>query len=165
VTVSAKMTDDMLDFWFRRTPRGGVKHAQFVDLSDMVHDVNLMPISDRWSWSLEGSGEFTVASLRKEIDDKRLLGVSSKTRWIKSVPIKVNVHAWKVKLDALPTRLNISRLGIVIDSIFCPICDNGMESSNHLFFMCNLARQVSSMITQWWDIPHVECNSHVEWSS
>ncbi|GJZ89218.1 hypothetical protein Tco_0661000 [Tanacetum coccineum] len=28
---------------------------------------------------------------------------------IKLVPIKVNVHAWKVKIDSLPTRFNISR--------------------------------------------------------
>ncbi|GKC64066.1 hypothetical protein Tco_1096664 [Tanacetum coccineum] len=28
---------------------------------------------------------------------------------IKSVPIKVNILAWKIKLEALPTRFNISR--------------------------------------------------------
>nr|GEY29580.1 GDSL esterase/lipase At1g28580-like [Tanacetum cinerariifolium] len=36
------------------------------------------------------------------IDNKRLPGTSSKTRWIKKVPIKVNIHAWKVSLDGLP---------------------------------------------------------------
>nr|GEU78239.1 nucleotide-binding alpha-beta plait domain-containing protein [Tanacetum cinerariifolium] len=56
-----------------------------------------------------GSGEFTIMSVRKMIDDFMLPEVSSKTRWIKAVPIKVNVHAWKVKLDGLPSRLNISR--------------------------------------------------------
>nr|GFA44166.1 RNA-directed DNA polymerase, eukaryota, reverse transcriptase zinc-binding domain protein [Tanacetum cinerariifolium] len=56
-----------------------------------------------------GSGDISVASIRTEIDNKRLKVINSKTKWIKSVPIKVNVHAWKVKLDALPTRLNISR--------------------------------------------------------
>nr|GEV74515.1 RNA-directed DNA polymerase, eukaryota, reverse transcriptase zinc-binding domain protein [Tanacetum cinerariifolium] len=49
--------------------------------------------------------------LVKMIDDFMLPEVSSKTRWIKAVPIKVNVHACKVKLDGLPTRLNISRRG------------------------------------------------------
>ncbi|GJT70951.1 RNA-directed DNA polymerase, eukaryota, reverse transcriptase zinc-binding domain protein [Tanacetum coccineum] len=165
VSVSTKLADVKLDNSFRRMPRGGIEHVQFVELSDRVSNVNLLPRSDRWTWSLEGSGEFTVASIRREIDDKRLSGVTSKTRWIKSVPIKVNVHAWKVKLDVLPTRLNISRLGIVIDSILCPICDNGVESSNHLFFTCDLARQLSRMITQWWDIPQVESNSYDEWWS
>ncbi|GJV34311.1 RNA-directed DNA polymerase, eukaryota, reverse transcriptase zinc-binding domain protein [Tanacetum coccineum] len=91
-----------------------------------------------------------------EIDNIRLAVVSSKTQWIKSVPIKVNIIAWKVKLDALPTRLNISRRGIAINSILCPICDSGVESSNHLFFMCNLALQLSRKISHWWDIPPFE---------
>ncbi|GJS22935.1 hypothetical protein Tco_0451567 [Tanacetum coccineum] len=34
--------------------------------------------------------------------------VSNQTRWIKGVPIKVNIHAWKVRMDCLPTRFNIS---------------------------------------------------------
>ncbi|GJS74982.1 zinc finger BED domain-containing protein RICESLEEPER 2 [Tanacetum coccineum] len=65
--------------------------------------------SEGWFWSLEGSGEFSVASIRRFIDDQRLLTVDSKTLWIKSVPIKVNILAWKIKLEALPTRFNISR--------------------------------------------------------
>ncbi|GKB50234.1 hypothetical protein Tco_0900987 [Tanacetum coccineum] len=34
--------------------------------------------------------------------------VSTQTRWIKAVPIKVNIHAWKVRMNCLPTLLNIS---------------------------------------------------------
>ncbi|GKA60012.1 RNA-directed DNA polymerase, eukaryota [Tanacetum coccineum] len=73
------------------------------------------------SGPLEGSGEFSVASIQRFIDDQRLLTVDSKTLWIKSVPIKVNILAWKIKLEALPTRFNISRRGIEIDSILCPL--------------------------------------------
>ncbi|GKE34906.1 hypothetical protein Tco_1454228 [Tanacetum coccineum] len=45
---------------------------------------------DRWTWSLEGSREFSVSSVRKLLDDKILPEVSSKTRWIKAMPIKLN---------------------------------------------------------------------------
>ncbi|GKC10430.1 RNA-directed DNA polymerase, eukaryota [Tanacetum coccineum] len=81
----------------------------------------------RWKWDLESSGDFSVASVRKIIDDKSLSDVDSKTRWIKYVPIKMNVHAWKVKTDSLPTRFNVSHRGIDIDSIMCVICDNGVD--------------------------------------
>ncbi|GJR62646.1 RNA-directed DNA polymerase, eukaryota [Tanacetum coccineum] len=64
------------------------------------------------------------------------------TRWIKFVPIKVNVLALKVMIDALPTRLNISRCGIGISSLSCPICDCGVESTDHLFFRCTLVKQL-----------------------
>nr|GEX75859.1 RNA-directed DNA polymerase, eukaryota, reverse transcriptase zinc-binding domain protein [Tanacetum cinerariifolium] len=80
----------------------------------------------RWFWVLEGSGKFTITLVRKMIDDFMLPEVSSKTRWIKVVPIKVNVHAWKVKLDSLPTRLNISRRDDKILIIWrSPLTKNG----------------------------------------
>nr|GEY61091.1 RNA-directed DNA polymerase, eukaryota [Tanacetum cinerariifolium] len=48
---------------------------------------------DRYAWSLESSGEFLVASIRKKINDNYLPNVSSMTRWVKYVPIKVNILA------------------------------------------------------------------------
>ncbi|GJW44931.1 AT-hook motif nuclear-localized protein 1-like protein [Tanacetum coccineum] len=66
---------------------------------------------DRWSWSLDGAGMFSVKSTRVFIDD-RILPVSTvPTRWIKLLPIKINVFAWKVSHDALPTRLQLSLSG------------------------------------------------------
>ncbi|GKC39245.1 hypothetical protein Tco_1051629 [Tanacetum coccineum] len=62
----------------------------------------LIRVLNRWFWSLEGSGEFSVASIQRFIDDQLLLTMDSKTLWIKSVPIKVNILAWKIKLEALP---------------------------------------------------------------
>ncbi|GJY73818.1 RNA-directed DNA polymerase, eukaryota, reverse transcriptase zinc-binding domain protein [Tanacetum coccineum] len=152
----------ILDILFEEI-RGGVEQDQFNELSALVHDVSLIPMSDRWKWDLESSGDFSVASVRKIIDDKSLSDVDSKTRWIKYVPIKVNVHAWKVKTDSLPTRFNVSRRGIDIDSIMCAICDNGVETSRHLFFYCCMVRQIVRKITRWWDVPYVEVESYEDW--
>ncbi|GJU52012.1 RNA-directed DNA polymerase, eukaryota [Tanacetum coccineum] len=143
--------------------RGGIEQSQFKKLTDLLIPIVLNPCPDRWFWSLEGSGEFSVASIRRFIDDQRLLTVDSKTLWIKSVPIKVNILAWKIKLEALPTRFNISRRGIEIDSILCPICDRGVESTRHIFFSCCLVRQIARKICSWWDIEYSDVNSFTEW--
>ncbi|GJZ47663.1 RNA-directed DNA polymerase, eukaryota [Tanacetum coccineum] len=126
-TICMKLNEPSLDNNFRRSIRGGIEQSQFKELTDLLIPIVLNPCPDRWFWSLEGSGEFSVASIRRFIDDQRLLTVDSKTLWIKSVPIKVNILAWKIKLEALPTRFNISRRGIEIDSILCPICDRGLN--------------------------------------
>ncbi|GJW26689.1 RNA-directed DNA polymerase, eukaryota, reverse transcriptase zinc-binding domain protein [Tanacetum coccineum] len=70
----------------------------------LVHD-NLPNMQDRWFWSLSGSGDFSVASVRQFIDDHLLSEFSSKFCWRKIVPIKVNILAWKVKLDVSPLGL------------------------------------------------------------
>ncbi|GJV31290.1 hypothetical protein Tco_1391690 [Tanacetum coccineum] len=108
-TICMKLNEPSLDNNFRRSIRGGIEQSQFKELTDLLIPIVLNPCPDRWFWSLEGSGEFSVASIRRFIDDQRLLTMDSKTLWIKSVPIKVNILAWKIKLEALPTRFNISR--------------------------------------------------------
>ncbi|GJY79372.1 hypothetical protein Tco_0485173 [Tanacetum coccineum] len=98
VDVATKLANSSLESSFRRVPRGGVEQEQYIALMDQVHDVSLVPMRARRIWSLKSSGEFSVASVRKLIDDKMLPEVANKTRWIKNVPIKVNVLAWKVRL-------------------------------------------------------------------
>ncbi|GJW68411.1 zinc finger CCCH domain-containing protein 1-like protein, partial [Tanacetum coccineum] len=128
VDVASKLSQENLTWSFRRAPRSGVEQDQLTDLTTYVEGVVLGVTPDMWYWTLDGSGEFSVASARKVIDDNRFPEVSTQTRWIKAVPIKVNIHAWKVRMDCLPTRLNISRRGIDIPSILCPVCGSVTES-------------------------------------
>ncbi|GJX62629.1 putative RNA-directed DNA polymerase, eukaryota, reverse transcriptase zinc-binding domain protein [Tanacetum coccineum] len=128
-----------------------------------MEEVSLIDMKDRWSWSLDGDGEFSVASVRKMIDDRLLPVVSSKTRWINVVPIKVNILAWKIRLDCLPTRLNLSNRDIDIESILCPICDKEVESSRHIFFSCQFATEIFTQISRWWDVNNSEISFYEEW--
>nr|GEZ06280.1 RNA-directed DNA polymerase, eukaryota, reverse transcriptase zinc-binding domain protein [Tanacetum cinerariifolium] len=107
--VLVKLSHGNISHSFRRVPSGGLEQFQSQELLDNIEGVSLCESRNRWLWSLEGSGVFTVASVRRYIDERFLPEVSSKTRWINKVPIKVNIHAWKVKLDCLPTKINISR--------------------------------------------------------
>nr|GEY01512.1 RNA-directed DNA polymerase, eukaryota [Tanacetum cinerariifolium] len=134
VNVCTKLSDPSMDYSFHRKARGGAEHEQLNALMDLV------------------------------INEKRLPSVCSKTRWVKYVHIKVNVLAWKIKMDVLLTRLNISRRGIDIHSISCPIYDCGVESSEH-FFRCNLTRQISRKISLWWNVNYEDVNSYDEWST
>ncbi|GKD91132.1 RNA-directed DNA polymerase, eukaryota, partial [Tanacetum coccineum] len=57
------------------------------------------------------------------------------TKWVKSILIKINIFAWRVSLDKLPTRLNLSLRGLDIPSIICPLCSIAVESTSHLLFV------------------------------
>ncbi|GJR86855.1 RNA-directed DNA polymerase, eukaryota, reverse transcriptase zinc-binding domain protein [Tanacetum coccineum] len=163
ISVATKMGHDNLEVSLRRSPRGGVEQVQYIELKRFTKGTVFANSRDRWSWSLEGSGAFSVASIRRIIDDKLLPSVSSKTRWFSMVPIKANIIAWKVKIYCLPTRLNISRRGMNLDSILCSICDKEVESSKHLFFACHFAREILFRIATWWDVPLIELSSYEEW--
>nr|GEU68253.1 RNA-directed DNA polymerase, eukaryota [Tanacetum cinerariifolium] len=68
---------------------------QFSKLIEDVNSVTLLISNDRWIWSLDSSGEFSIKSTRLYIDDHLLLAVGAPTRWVKEVPIKINIMAWK----------------------------------------------------------------------
>ncbi|GJV53138.1 hypothetical protein Tco_1448879 [Tanacetum coccineum] len=78
VGVVDELNEPSLDNNFRRSIRGGIEQSQFKKLTDLLIPIVLNPCPDRWFWSLEGSGEFSVASIRRFID-QRLWTVDSKT--------------------------------------------------------------------------------------
>nr|GEY72812.1 RNA-directed DNA polymerase, eukaryota, reverse transcriptase zinc-binding domain protein [Tanacetum cinerariifolium] len=69
-----------------------------------------------WEETWKGSGDYLVVLVRNLLDDHNLHVIASKTRWNKVVLIKINILAWRVKLDNLPTRLNLSLRGMELDS-------------------------------------------------
>ncbi|GJR41341.1 RNA-directed DNA polymerase, eukaryota [Tanacetum coccineum] len=78
-----------LDSSFRRKARGGIEQVQYEELSDMVNSISLTPKNDRYVWSLSNSGDFSVASFRKVIDENRYPGGRSRTRClVEVVPCK-----------------------------------------------------------------------------
>ncbi|GKF01638.1 RNA-directed DNA polymerase, eukaryota, partial [Tanacetum coccineum] len=145
--------DPHLNTSFRRDIRGGCELEQFQMLVDLVDSITLAPMEDRWVWNLEGSG------------DSRLPTIGDKTRWVKFVPIKINVFAWKVTVNALPTRYNLSRRGMDIQSLSCPMCDCGIESTDHVFVGCDVSRQLGRMISNWWNTPLVEMDTIAVWKT
>nr|GEV00222.1 zinc finger, CCHC-type [Tanacetum cinerariifolium] len=53
-------------------------------------------------------GEFSLSSVRNYIDEFLLPKAGTPTRWIKLVPIKLNITAWRICLDKLPTSLLVN---------------------------------------------------------
>ncbi|GJR73678.1 RNA-directed DNA polymerase, eukaryota, reverse transcriptase zinc-binding domain protein [Tanacetum coccineum] len=91
-------------------------------------------------------------SAREEIDKHVLVSSSSPTRWCKILPIKINTFVWRMLLDRLPTRINLTNRGLDIPSVLCPNCGVEAETRNHLFFNCSMALDLFRLLGRWWNI-------------
>ncbi|PWA54903.1 RNA-directed DNA polymerase, eukaryota, Reverse transcriptase zinc-binding domain protein [Artemisia annua] len=80
-----------------------------------------------------------------------------------NIPIKINIFAWRVSLDRLPSRLNLSIRGLDIPSIFCPLCSIDVESTSHLLFACHLARHLMIKVARWWELEYQDFLSYDDW--
>ncbi|GJT69272.1 ribonuclease H-like domain-containing protein [Tanacetum coccineum] len=148
---------------YRRDPRGGIEEDQKCMLLSRKSGIILPNMLDRWVWSLEASGEFSVKSARSLINDSLLPKEDVHTRWVKVVPIKINVFAWRVRLNKLPARLNLFLIGVEIPSIMCPLCNSSVESASHLFFSCHVARLIWRKVLRWWDLEENMIDSYDDW--
>ncbi|GKC43249.1 RNA-directed DNA polymerase, eukaryota, reverse transcriptase zinc-binding domain protein [Tanacetum coccineum] len=105
--------------------------------------------SDTCIWSLSYDDKFSTNSVRKHIDEFSLPFLSPSTRWCKTILRKVNIFMWRMFLDRLPNRLNLSSQGLDIDSILCPVCNVSVKSSAHTFFSCGTAAAVCHLVRVW----------------
>ncbi|GJX69578.1 RNA-directed DNA polymerase, eukaryota, reverse transcriptase zinc-binding domain protein [Tanacetum coccineum] len=132
----------------RRHPRGGIESALFSDLLQLAGSVVLTEHNDSWKWSLDISKGFSVASARFLIDSHTLDTGSSATRWNNNIPIKVNVFLWRLTFNKLPTKINFDRKCIDVDSLLCPICLKDVETVNHTFFNCDMAKDLWALLSR-----------------
>ncbi|GJR03349.1 RNA-directed DNA polymerase, eukaryota [Tanacetum coccineum] len=133
ISVASKMAMQM-DSSFRRPARGGIELSQLNDLISFTGMVSLSSVPDRWVCNVAGNGNFSIKIIRNLIDDLILPSSVVSTRWVKSVPIKINIFMWRARRDCLPTRLNLSHRGVVMETVNCPTCGNCEEDVQHIFF-------------------------------
>ncbi|XP_071739842.1 uncharacterized protein [Rutidosis leptorrhynchoides] len=97
------------------------------------------------------------------IEERLLPSLSPSTWWENFIPKKVNVFMWKFRLDRLLLRINLATRGINVASIQCHVCNNQLESMDHLFFVCETANNLWSRIKVWIDIDMPSCSSWYDW--
>nr|GEW18094.1 reverse transcriptase domain-containing protein [Tanacetum cinerariifolium] len=131
----------------------------------LLSSVVISSFSDRWSWTLNGHGDFSVKSAREEIDKHLLVTSSSSTRWSKLLPIKLNVFVWRMFLDKISTRINLSNTGLDVPCVLCLNCDNEVESHNHLFFGCSMALDLFQLLGCWYNIDIINLIDPFFWES
>ncbi|GJR14799.1 RNA-directed DNA polymerase, eukaryota [Tanacetum coccineum] len=162
-SVASKLRDNSLTGSFRRSPRSGIEEVQLLLLISNTSSVMLPNISDRWTWRLDSSGVFSVKSAREFIDDSFLPKANVPTRWVESIAIKISIFSWRVSLDKLPTRLNLSLRGLDIPSIIFCLCSIVVESTSHLLFSCQLARQLMLKVARWLKLEYQDFLLYDDW--
>nr|GEX04372.1 RNA-directed DNA polymerase, eukaryota [Tanacetum cinerariifolium] len=149
--VGGDVTNAIKEFFISSSFPKCIENSQFIELGQILTSISLSSVSDRWSWTLHGLGDFSVKSAREEIDKHVLVVSPSQNRWSKVLPIKLNVFSWRMMLDRLPTRSNLHNRGISITCILCTNCGAAIENRNHLFFGCPMSVDLARLIGRWWN--------------
>ncbi|GKC28992.1 RNA-directed DNA polymerase, eukaryota, reverse transcriptase zinc-binding domain protein [Tanacetum coccineum] len=148
---------------WRRPVNGG---RALADLNNLLMDIGSLNVEvdrDCVVSSLSTDGSYSVSFIRKHIDNCMIANSLPSTRWCKIIPRKVNIFMWRLLLDRLPHRLNLSSRGLDIDSILCPVCSEHVESNSHAFFSCSAASNIWRLVRGWCDLKIPTLSSCDEW--
>ena len=114
-------------------------------------------------WGNEEPGHFSVNSAY-ECLAKQSRGTQSDVfnlLWKTKAFLKVIVTTWRVLLDRIPTRVSLSRRGVMMESTICAMCHLKEESCQHIFLECKYAQRVWSLCFKWIGISSVnDLNLH-----
>ncbi|GJZ97025.1 hypothetical protein Tco_0669359 [Tanacetum coccineum] len=223
---------------WRRMVRGGIEQSQLSDLTSLLVNFSCLEDRDRWWWSLDPQGLFSVKSTRCWIDKVVLPSSLAPTRWNKLAPRKVNIligngidssfwnelwcgnHSLK---EMFPRIYNLetdkrcfiaSRIGLqdwalvlrrnprggeesgqfnalknvignisltdhrdcwqwslggsagfTVASIRSLVDSHSLdiETINHTFFNCDLAKDLWFLLAKWWELDIPVCGNITEW--
>ncbi|GJV44754.1 RNA-directed DNA polymerase, eukaryota, reverse transcriptase zinc-binding domain protein [Tanacetum coccineum] len=123
--------------WNWSRPNLGAQNS--VDLLDMLFEISsaeINEVEDTCAWSLHTDGTFSVKDARCIIDSKMLPSLAPSTIWDKNIPRK---------------------------AISCPSCNGNVESSNHIFFECKIAKDIWMHVLKWCDISFPPFTSYEHW--
>ncbi|GJX87694.1 RNA-directed DNA polymerase, eukaryota, reverse transcriptase zinc-binding domain protein, partial [Tanacetum coccineum] len=104
-----------------------------------------------WDWRRPVNGGRALADLNNLLMDIGSLNVEVDRDCVVSSlstdgSYSVNIFMWRMLLDRLPHRLNLSSRGLDIDSILCPVCFEHVESNSHAFFSCSAASNIWRLV-------------------
>ncbi|GJU43488.1 RNA-directed DNA polymerase, eukaryota [Tanacetum coccineum] len=132
---------------------GGIGLGKILgDMLLKISQVYLNAVDDHCVWTMAKDDIFSVGESRRIIDSKLLPSLVPSTSWDKTLPRKVNIFIWRLDLDWLPHRWNLSARGIDIPLISCPSCKGNVESSYYILFECDSAKKVWKLVRNWCDI-------------
>ncbi|PWA40174.1 RNA-directed DNA polymerase, eukaryota, Reverse transcriptase zinc-binding domain protein [Artemisia annua] len=116
--------------------RDGHEKNQLDGLLYLLRDFDPSDVEDSWVCSLNSNNTYIVSSMRKMIEGNLLPFQEDKIRWNRYLPIKVNIISWRLRLNRLPTRCNLDHRGIDLHTTRCPLCNEDLETSQHIFVDC-----------------------------
>ncbi|GKA40970.1 hypothetical protein Tco_0733563, partial [Tanacetum coccineum] len=90
------------------------------DMLNKISQVIPNDVEDSCVWSIASDRAISIGVTRRHIDDILLASLPYSTNWDNTLPRKVNAFLWRLNLDRLPHRVNLSSQGIDISSISCP---------------------------------------------
>ena len=122
----------------------GPRLASWNELLHRLALVHLSQGSDEFRWNLTENGKFSLSSMYKALIQPVEPVLNNKSIWKMKIPLKTKVFAWYLRRGVILTKDNLAKCNWhgCKKCVFC----HQDETIKHLFFQCQFARSIWSII-------------------
>lgn len=125
------------------------EHSEVLEMIDLISSITWAGEEDLWKNDVCNLGKFSVKLLRSKIRESNEVHLVNSLTWSKWLPLKVNFLLWRVWLNRLPTKDNLSKRNVILSSNLCNVCGSRNETLDHIFVECELALQIWEFVFFW----------------
>ena len=119
-------------------------------------------VHDKWRWILDPINGYSVKGTYQyltRLDTSVEHGLYNVV-WLKQVSLKASIFVWRLLRNELPTKDNlVRRRALHHEDIFCIGGCGCQETTNHLFFSCDIFGNVWLRVYQWLGFSFISPNS------
>ncbi|XP_071726640.1 uncharacterized protein [Rutidosis leptorrhynchoides] len=156
ICTNAPSHQSILFLWnWTREPTGRTLN-ELIEVHNLVKSIRLdLKSNESMSWSFANNGVFTVKKLSSLLDEHILEvpnGSPNPTLGNNLIPKKLKIFVWRVLKKRIPVWIELDKRGIDLHSVHCPVCDDDLESVDHLLIKCKEALDVWNRIFKWWNL-------------
>ncbi|KAJ0797670.1 putative RNA-directed DNA polymerase [Helianthus annuus] len=150
--------DDLMGImmWdWKAYPNSDQEKEELVDCFRLVAGTKLSQLKDTWTWNDVPLQHLAVHDIKKWVTRDEVEEANDYHTWCKWVPAKCNIFMWRISLDRIPTKQALSRRNIWVGDLKCSLCEDGEETTDHIFTSCPVADGVWSGIAHWCHLPPI----------
>jgi hypothetical protein len=137
-SVARVLRDGNLNMTFRRNFEAA-QGVEWADLTALIEGISLSQLPDFVRWIFEKSGQFSTASLYRELVFPGVVNKWMMSIWRASLPLKIKIFLWQICNDKIQSAEQLKKKNWS-GPLECKLCGE-IESTNHIFFLkCALAK-------------------------
>ena len=145
----------ILTWDWRMVPSNVDQVSELFSLLTNIYDYVWTGGCDRWKWTADSDGIFSVKKAKNLMQTINVQPNTWYMKWKGWAPLKCKVMAWRAAINRLPTKVELMKRGVPLQSDLCIFCSFDAESASHLFTGCSFATEVWSRIATWCRLPPI----------
>ncbi|MFS7973280.1 putative RNA-directed DNA polymerase [Helianthus anomalus] len=130
-----------------KNPSSQAEWDQVGAMMGLLNGVSLKSSVDQWVWENDTGENFSVKSIRKEIDSVSFQNTSELGfNWNSWATPKCNLLFWRALSGRVASKIELSKRGLPVHDVLCSRCGLKPETTDHVFADCMFAKSI------WWNI-------------